>query len=341
MSLYQIEIKQEDNLLDARGRLNHTGWARRPLLVYNRKQIAAPWYRIKEWEFYGVCFQQKRLEFFVADLGYFTLMGMVWHDFSEGKIKTWGGVKPFTHGAMRLSEDPVNGRFKGSCFPSGTISIRKSEEEHRIAIKTPLFKGLNVALVYQIDPSAEAMIVATGFKEHEHCFYYNYKKNMLAVEGNIVFEGKKYYLNPEESVGNFDWGRGVWPRNSHWYWGTGGGVVNKHKVWFNIGDGFGDLCNHTENMIFIDGKIHKTDRVTFKPSQKQSGIPWEFTSSDDRINLSLNAKTSIYKNFDIGLGMVCSKQIHGLFEGTLILNDGQTLKVKDMYGHAEDIRFRW
>jgi len=42
------------------------------------------------------------------------------------------------------------------------------------------------------------------------------------------------------------------------------GKVNGVPVGFNLGYGFGDTKNATENMIFFDGKAYKTEQVTFR-----------------------------------------------------------------------------
>jgi hypothetical protein len=46
----QKQIPSVGDLLDARGRLAASGWAKQPLLRYDRRRVGASPLRIKEWD---------------------------------------------------------------------------------------------------------------------------------------------------------------------------------------------------------------------------------------------------------------------------------------------------
>ena len=48
----QHEVTDVQKLLDKQGYIVTPGWARRPVWQYNRENIAAPSFRIKEWDYY-------------------------------------------------------------------------------------------------------------------------------------------------------------------------------------------------------------------------------------------------------------------------------------------------
>ena len=50
----QNEINNPSDLLDENGNLNQIGWARKPILYFDKTKIKAPWYRIKEWDHYSI-----------------------------------------------------------------------------------------------------------------------------------------------------------------------------------------------------------------------------------------------------------------------------------------------
>lgn len=335
------KITQASDLLSAEGIPLQTGWSTSPILTYNRDLIAAPWYRIKEWEYYGVTEKHYSLNLFVADLGYAALVGLVYHDFLLGNAETWGGVKLLPRGKLGLTTDPNYGDFTVSNWMSGTVRIKKNGDRHYVSIDAPKFNSLKAELTFHVDPHEDAMVVSTGYSDLPSHFYYNYKKNMLATEGYIEFNQQKQILSPEKSIGNFDWGRGVWPRQCEWYWATGAGRIGKDKVWFNLGYGFGNLQHHSENMLFVNGKVHKLDRVKFHLSPKHSGEPWQFTSNDGRINLTLEPKTDISNRANIGFAGVDASQIHGRYSGTIILDNGRVLQISSLCGHAEKLKFKW
>ncbi|MHA1755268.1 MAG: DUF2804 family protein, partial [Promethearchaeota archaeon] len=64
------EIRKTTDLFDANGVLIQDGWARRPILRYNREKIKAKWYRLKEWDNYVIMHPDYQLNITVADVGY-------------------------------------------------------------------------------------------------------------------------------------------------------------------------------------------------------------------------------------------------------------------------------
>src|SRR5690606_1056795 len=146
------------------GNLNQRGWATAPLLTYNRECLSAPWFRTKEWEFYGAYDKDFGVEVFIADIGYFTLLGMVYHDFVSGKAHKWGGVKPLTRGRLGLSTEPNHGKIEVNNFLAGYIALDKQADKHHLIIDSPKFKGLKLDIVYPMNPADDAMVVATGYE---------------------------------------------------------------------------------------------------------------------------------------------------------------------------------
>ena len=50
----QIEVKEPIKLLNKDGSLTQPGWARRNIIEYNREDIRASKWTVKEWDFYQV-----------------------------------------------------------------------------------------------------------------------------------------------------------------------------------------------------------------------------------------------------------------------------------------------
>ncbi|MHA1144270.1 MAG: DUF2804 domain-containing protein [Candidatus Helarchaeota archaeon] len=338
----QTEITNSSELLNEKGELVQRGWARKPLLRYNPENRGVGWHRLKEWDYYGIWNPRFGISFFIADLGYMTLTTLSFHDFVEKKAYNTGTIKLFTRGKLGLSRSSLEGDFTFSSRATGKIRIFRHPDKQIISFDSPKFKKLQGEITLSIDPTKDSMVVATGYPENRpHHFYYNHKFNLLPASGTITFNGSEYEFTPDDGFGNFDWGRGVWPYKTRWLWGTAAGYVDGHEVWFNIGYGFGDLSTHTENMIFFDGKCHKIDQVTFKYDEKDCGEPWEFTSNDGRLELVMEPVLPEPHSVSLGFMMTKTKMAYGMYSGTLVLDDGTELKVKNLQGHAEDCRFRW
>jgi len=50
----QKEIINESNLFNDDGSLVQRGWARKPILKYNKEKIGKRWTRIKEWDQFSI-----------------------------------------------------------------------------------------------------------------------------------------------------------------------------------------------------------------------------------------------------------------------------------------------
>ena len=62
-------IQKTGNLLDGQGRLREAGFACAPPFLYNREDIAAPAWRIKDWDYYLVNDGDYALALTFSDLG--------------------------------------------------------------------------------------------------------------------------------------------------------------------------------------------------------------------------------------------------------------------------------
>ena len=339
----QNEITKPSNCFDKRGALIQRGWARKPILTYNREDIAIGWHRLKEWSHYSV--QDKEQGFGVlmtiGDVGYLTIIGFEWLDFINKKKYTMGSFRLFSRGKYcwpRSSLEEADINFPGRNY-SAVIKQRKGKRI--LAFNYPGFKKLKGYITLEDDPNMDNTVVVTGYKDDHRQFYYNHKVNYMPATGWVTFKKKKYEFNPETSFGLIDWGRGVWPFRTHWLWGSACGKVDGVPVAFNIGYGFGDLSTHTENIVFYDGKAHKLDKVTFHNNNRSVKQPWRFTSNDDRFNMVLEPLITTKAAVDAGIIMTDTALVHGLYTGEVVLDDGRKIKIDGMLGHAEDIRWKW
>ena len=193
----------------------------------------------------------------------------------------------------------------------------------------------------------ETMYIATPFNKEKH-FYYNQKINCLEAEGYYQIGEDKYVFNKENgSLGVLDWGRGVWTYDNTWYWASLSTYLEDgSKVGFNLGYGFGDTSAASENMIFYNGKAHKTDLVDFGIPGDKEGSPrymdtWNFTSNDNRVDLTFKPIYDRNTPLDFKLIAMLPHQVFGLFTGTLVLDDGKVIELKDALGFSEKVHNKW
>ena len=338
----QNEIIESSDLFNKDGSLVQRGWARKPILRYNKENIGKGWTRIKEWDHFSVLNKQFGFQLTIGDIGYLTQMSYVWLDFENKEREGKGEFKFFTKSKLLPLSSLENSLIE---FPSKKFNatIEKMGNKRMISIDDPSFldKGIKGTIILEDKPEWDNTVVVTGYKEDPRLFYYNHTINIMPAEGNIEIGDKKYQFKPDTSFGLMDWGRGIWPYKTHWLWGSACGTVGGASIAFNIGYGFGDLSTHTENIVFYDGKANKLDEVTFHHDDRDPTKPWKFTSSDDRFNMVLEPIIPHREKINMGLIYLNSSLLHGLYSGDIILDNGEKIHIKEMLGHAEDIFWRW
>ncbi|MFX1303968.1 MAG: DUF2804 domain-containing protein [Promethearchaeota archaeon] len=338
----QNEITKPSDLFNKDGSLVQRGWARKPMLNYNKENIGKGWLRIKEWDHYSILNKQFGFQLTIGDIGYLTQMSYVWLDFENKKRDGKGIFKFFTKSKLLPLSSLTDSIIK---FPTKKFkaTITKSKNKRILSIEDPKFqeRGLKGSITLEDNPKMDNTVVVTGYKEDPRLFYYNHKINYIPAEGSLQIGDTSYTFEPETSFGLMDWGRGIWPYKTHWLWGSACGIVNGVPVAFNIGYGFGDLSTHTENIIFYDGKAHKIDEVVFHHQNRDPTKPWKFTSNDDRFNMFLTPLIPHREKLNFGIISLNSSLLHGLYAGDLVLDNGEKIHIEDLLGHAEDIIWRW
>ncbi|MBQ3994126.1 MAG: DUF2804 domain-containing protein, partial [Erysipelotrichaceae bacterium] len=169
--------------------------------------------------------------------------------------------------------------------------------------------------------------------------------NCMPASGKVEFDTKEYIFDEKNSFGTLDWGRGVWTYKNTWYWGSASGLYEGKRFGFNIGYGFGDTSNASENMLFYEGKGHKLSQVTFNIPQKDGKddflSPWTFTSDDGRFEMDFVPVMDRAANTDFIILGSNQHQVFGRFSGKAILDDGRIIEIKDFLGFAEKVANKW
>ena len=125
---------------------------------------------------------------------------------------------------------------------------------------------------------SEFNIIQCSWRQHGNCytkaFYYNQKIIGFHIKRSIYLGNESIDFDNASTRGLLDWGRGVWTYHNTWYWGAGAGKVGDKEIGFNIGYGFWDTSNASENMVFVNGKAHKLDQVKFNIPVKDGICLW-------------------------------------------------------------------
>ncbi|TNF07324.1 MAG: DUF2804 domain-containing protein [Bacillota bacterium] len=330
-------------LLDQHGCLNEAGYAFELVKTYDRKLVKVKGMRIKEWDYYFIGNSSYGVAFTVADNSYMWLTSLTFFDFIQKTEVTETNMGFFSLGKLNMPSSSEKGDvlFKKKNF---SFEFKHEDGNRRLIVQSKKFgkhKGFTANILLN-QTIKDSMVIATPFEKPKH-FYYNQKINLLKASGFMTIGDKTYPL--DDAYGVLDWGRGVWTYKNTWYWSSLSGEYQGKKIGFNLGYGFGDTSNATENMLFVDDQTYKLDDVTFhipeKNHQEDYMSPWTITSHNLDINLTFTPILDRHSHSNILLISSNQHQVFGYFSGRISIGDKQYVDIKDMLGFAEKVKNRW
>ena len=336
------EVTEMQPLLTEDGSLREPGWSKRLLQQYDRRQIKAPKFRIKEWDYYLVLNEEFAGAFTISDDGYIGLQSVSLLNFKEGWEHTETILNAFPMGKFGLPATSVAG---DTVYRDRRLQMRFAvvEGQRRITCSFDNFyhgKPFSCDILLH-QPDMDTMVIATPWRNKKTAFYYNQKINCMKAEGAMHYDGKTYTFCPDADYGTLDWGRGVWTYDNRWYWGSGNATIDGKPFGFNIGYGFGDTSAASENMLFYGGKCHKLDDVTFHIPKNDYMEPWSFTSSDGRFEMDFEPVLDRAARTSALVIVTDQHQVFGKMSGRAVLDDGEVIEVKDMMCFAEEVHNRY
>ncbi len=339
----QHEIVERSPLLDSAGTLTQRGWARYPLLdcnledahVYRRARILQ-WFRVKRWDYYGVLLPEGYFSATIADLGYAGQVFIYFVDFETKEYHEETATIPFGKGVLLpRNSDEGPSAWSGK---AGSVAFAVDGKARSASVEWADFAGQSLQAELEFAAPDESTVIATPIGERR--FYYNRKVNCMPVTGSIRFADRTLEVNPEDSSGILDWGRGVWEYSSFWVWASGSGfLTDGRRVGLNMGYGFGENSAATENTVILDGRIHKLEAVEFDYNSGNFVQPW--TMQSDRLDITFTP--SIERAAKTNLLLIRSEvhQMVGTYSGTAIDDIGNEIAIDGVPGWAEEHQARW
>lgn len=338
----QNEITSPQKLLNEKGFLANPGWARKFHFQYNPEDMTAPRSAAKEWDYYAIGNEDLILALTINDFG---ILGMT----SISLLKPKENLD-ITKGSrvmgQRIDQPKDDG---GTCFirthDCEIIAIRKGSKHYlKASMENFDDQGHDLHVDVTLDlPETDRMVIATPFDEGPQYFYLNEKINCMPATGTVTLGEETYTFCPEKDMAVLDLGRGYWPAQNTWFWGSASGKLNGKPLGFNIGYGFGNLSNATENMIIYDGVAHKFDKIDFGiPEEGYMARPWHICSNDGRFDMQFVPLMNRSAPADLTKGPGSDQnQVFGYYNGSCVLDDGTVLEVKDFFGFAEEVHNNW
>lgn len=343
----QNEITTPTRLLDEQGHISNPGWARQLYWTYDRKDIHAPKWRIKEWDYYLITNDSFGVAVTISDLGYIGMASVSFLNFKENWEHTETALTLFPMGKFALGADSSHGNAK---FRNKNMQLEyKVTHGMRTVLchYTNFYRNQNLDVeLHLTQPEMDTMCIATPWKEKLTAFYYNQKINCMPAEGHAALGGESYQFYKDRDYGILDWGRGVWTYDNIWFWGTGNGLVNGIPFGLNLGYGFSDRSAASENILFYNGTGHKLSEVEFViPKHTDGGYDffkqWQITSDDNRLTGTFTPVLNRQAHIKVLPIETDQNQIFGHLNGTAVLDDGTKLNLDNFFCAVEVVHNRY
>ncbi|MCC2254759.1 DUF2804 domain-containing protein [Ruminococcus sp. CLA-AA-H200] len=331
------EVKREQPLLDDSGKIAEPGWARHPVWSYEREQIGASAYRIKERDHYVVTAGEYGAAFTLSDYGYVGIQSVSFFHIGENWEHTETVVTPLPMGKMKMPSSSAAGdsvfrdsRFRLEfCLDAGTRVISCDFKD--FCDGKPFYCEITLE-----EPEMDSIAAAIP-GEGKYGFCYDRKICCMRAEGYLSFGGTTYWFDSKRDCGMLDWKRGVFPYESEWRWGAGSAVVGGRPFGFTVSEGSKEENPGIENMIFYEGKGHKIGAVNVHIPEDGSRKAWSLSSGDGRFEMEFQPGTEQKSTLSAAVISTEMHRVIGRMKGRAVLDDGRFIELKDFVCFMEKV----
>ena len=202
-------------LLNEKGHLNQAGYATSLVKEYRRQDIKAPALRIKEWDYYLIYNDRFAIALTMDDNAYMSMLSASFIDFTVPEETTVSPMGIMPMGKVALPSSSVSGISHLKLADKKTpaeFTFTAENGVRKLQCKMENFKNGKpfVCDIALSEEPRDSMVIATPFAGAPKAFYYNQKIIGMRASGSVSVDGKLYTLNPDETFGLLDWGRGVY-----------------------------------------------------------------------------------------------------------------------------------
>jgi hypothetical protein len=342
-----VEIREKVALCDVTNRLNPQarGWARQPLF---RALLSGPFLRRKRWNFVFVSHPDVLVAAALSNADYAGL-AFVWiYDLKRKRFLEVEHLSPLARGVTVGDTLEEESAFRTSVL---TNIWQPSGRGVEIDVAAPRMKGdrhpLSLRLRIPDLYTDESLNLIVPWSETR--WNYTGKLVALAAEGELSVGGERYALTRDKTLASIDFTRGIWPYRTVWKWASGAGIVEtgsgagERRIGVNFGSGWTDGTGVLENALFVDGKVMPLwEPVEFSCDPRALEAPWTMrTTESRRVELRFTPNYSRTQDTNLVVLRIKLAQVMGHFSGTIVTDQGETLRIDALPGIAENHLARW
>jgi uncharacterized protein DUF2804 len=275
--------------------------------------------RRKRWDYWCVTSDECVFAVTLADVDYLGLVVVSHLDLATGRWTEKAVPLPFALG-LRLPESLRGADIGWSGLGLAVTVAERGDATHLTVASSKIVADLHV------DRTAEALTIDARWNERHH--QRNTKAFAMPVRGSVTCKGRRHDM--DGGFACLDFGRGVWPYRTRWFWACAAGVRDGRAVGINLGGEWTRGTGVTENGLLVGGRLTKLDHeVLF-----QRGDVWRIDGPG--VELAFSPRTG--RTVGANLGILASRLdwAYGTFSGSIA---GEA--IADLPGWAEEHRARW
>lgn len=322
-------------LCSDQGQLNPQaiGWSPRPLVDC---AIPGHYGRRKRWNHWCITTPDWMLSLTQADLDYLGYAAAYFLDLQSGQACSFSQFRLFGFGSHLPDHPQQSHEFN---HPRLQLRVAEHTGRTRITVNAPDIGGqaLHVALDIQRPAHLDSvnLVVPLGPRS----FHATSRQLGLPCNGSVQLGQQHYNCVGGQSFAALDFGRGVWPLNSHWTraaFAAPGGIAG------NFGAGWTDYSDQTENTLWFGGELQHLDApISIAPTTPGLLAPWQLNSADDAVSLTFTPRQRHQAYRRLGPFYADTQQWFGHYQGVLRGPRGERVPVNNALGWLGETHARW
>lgn len=338
MTHQETELKTPVDLCLPDGRLNPAavGWSRTPL---HRCNLSGRWPRKKRWNYWAITTDTHLFSVTVTNLDYAGLVFVYYADFAKNHLAEVTKIIPFGRGCHLPDTVAADVQYESA---AAQVAMIQTSSGVQLQVKMADFEGqpLTANFTITIPPHHETLNVVVPWDERT--FQFTSKQNTLPAEGIVIIGAQETAFTGPQSFACLDYGRGIWPRDCRWNWGTASGTQNGRLIGLNLGGQWTDGTGNTENGLCIDGRLTKiSEPLTWQYDKTNFMSPWRIATPSAAVALTFSPFMERVAASNLWLIRSEVHQMFGRYNGRVTTAEGETITVQNLVGWAEDHIARW
>ncbi|MCG8492756.1 MAG: DUF2804 domain-containing protein [Sneathiellales bacterium] len=243
------------------------------------------------------------------------------------------GCRARTEGDFKIAQDPDEGfSFVKGKGMEVSFNLQKNGLSKELLVRIDEKQVLHMKFEESAVPFETLRLTTpTGPTGWTYC----QKVAGLKAEGHLVTEEGEIGLQDLGACAHHDFTAGFLRRDTFWNWACITGYDEQGRcIGLNLSNSVNET-GHSENVIWVDGKLYPAGLIQFSYDRDNLSQPWEITSDTGAVKLHFRSEGKYTASNPDGKTPFDFHQLFGSFNGEVFLNDGRQLIIKDLPGFCE------